>query len=254
MRHPYHLVEPSPWPFLISLNLLFFMLGFVSIFGGYSNSVSTYFFSLFMVISILLFWLYDIFSESFYLGSHPNAASKALISGFLLFVLTEVMLFFSLFWGYFHSALNPNFLVWPPIGIELINPWGVPLLNTLLLFYSGVAATLAHHYFISQNKKGSEFYLGIGIILGIFFVILQGYEYYHSSFDIADSIYGSSFFMLTGLHGFHVITGLIFLSIIWFRLLKGHIPNVIFDLGLLYYHFLDLVWILLFILIYYLAY
>lgn len=251
MRHPYHILDLSPWPLFISINLLFFMFNFVGFLGGF---YCNYLLSFFNVLLILFFWFNDIFTESFYLGFHSNKVSKVLISAFLFFVLTEVMLFFSLFWAYFHSALNPTLLIWPPIGIELVNPWSIPLLNTFLLFYSGVAATIAHHYYLNKAQKLSKFYLFIGIILGIIFVLLQVYEYFHSSFDITDSVYASTFFFLTGLHGFHVITGLLFLIIVFYRLYSLHITNLIFDLALLYYHFLDLVWILLFILIYYLSY
>lgn len=254
MRHPYHMVQPSPWPFLISINLLFFMIGFASLLAGLKLSNITYICCLSMVILILSLWLYDILTESLLLGEHSYVVSKGLISGFLLFILTEIMLFFSLFWAYFDSALNPTNCIWPPVGINLINPWAIPLLNTMLLFYSGVAATWAHHSFIYNNRNETLYALFIAIILGFIFMFLQALEYTTSSFDISDSVYGSSFFMLTGGHGLHVMVGIGFLIAIFTRLFYFHNPNTLFDLGLLYYHFVDIVWIILFILIYYLAY
>lgn len=254
MRHPYHLVEQSPWPILMALNLLFFLSGFASLFSGHLYSKYTFFLSFFTVLIILFLWLRDIAYESFYLGFHSFRVIKSLLIGFLFFLITEVMLFFSLFWAYFHSALNPTFLVWPPIGIFLINPWAIPLLNTFLLFYSGVLATVAHHSFLSFERKDTLNYLLASIILGLCFFFLQVIEYFSSSFDITDSVYGSSFFLLTGFHGFHVLVGLTFLVVIYFRSLNYNYPTLIFDLGLLYYHLVDVIWILLFILIYYLAY
>lgn len=254
MRHPYHLIEPSPWPLLISLNLLFFLLGFVSILGGYNYGSYTTLLSLTLVVLIFSLWLYDVISESIFMGFHSYKTSRGLILGFLFFVLTEIMLFFSLFWAYFHSALNPLFLLWPPIGLDLINPWAVPLLNTLLLLYSGVAATVAHHAFLSNNRSSSLTYLALSIVLGVIFFLLQLFEYISSSYDITDSVYGSSFFILTGGHGLHVIVGVLMLFVTWIRIFSYNNCNLLYDLSLLYYHFVDIVWIALFILIYYMAY
>ena len=172
MRHPYHLVESSPWPLLISLNLLFLLLGLLSSINGYLNSGFTLILSLIMVLYILYLWLIDIVSESLYMGYHSNYVSKGLILGFLYFLLTEIMLFFSFFWTYFHFALNPLNLIWPPIGIDLINPWSIPLLNTFLLFYSGIAATYAHHIYLSNQRNLSLNWLMLSIIIGLIFTFL----------------------------------------------------------------------------------
>ena len=197
MRHPYHILSPSPWPILIALNLLSFLISMIGIVAGYNNSFILLISSLVMVLYILYSWLYDIIIESLYLGYHSNSVSNSLILGFILFIVTEIMFFFSLFWAYFHSALNPYYLVWPPIGIELINPWSIPLLNTLLLLYSGVTATWAHHSFINKNRENSLIGLYLTILLGFIFFLLQLFEYTYSSFDITDSVYGSTFFITT---------------------------------------------------------
>lgn len=254
MRHPYHLIEPSPQPLLISLNLLFFLIGFVAYMTGYLYSLYSFFISFIMIVFLITLQLYDIITESLTLGFHSFKVSRGLIYGFLLFILTEIMLFFSFFQGYFHSAFNPTELVQPPIGIDLINPQSIPLLNTFLLLYSGISATQGHHSFIAKNRNSTLLSLGIGIILGLIFVLLQGFEYYNSPFDISDSSYSSTFFMLTGLHGFHVIVGVGFLLVTQIRIAFYHRPHVLFDLSMLYYHLVDLIQILLFILIYYMAY
>lgn len=253
MRHPYHLVEPSPWPILLSINLLFFFISFLGYFNGYILSLFNLRISLVLVIMLILFWALDIITESLYMGYHSYKVSKGLILGFILFVLTEIMLFFSLFWAYFHSALSPQELIWPPIGIDTINPWGIPLLNTLLLLYSGVAATVAHNSFLNKNKNVAFNYINIGIILGILFVFLQMFEYYNSLFDISDSVYASVFYILTSFHGLHVVIGISLLIIVSYRIYKYNVPSVFFDLSLIYYHLVDIIWIILFILIYYLT-
>ena len=254
MRHPYHILQPSPWPILISFNILSFLVSLVGILGGYNNSIIINRISLLMIIYIFYLWLYDIIIESNYTGAHSNIVSRTLIIGFLLFVLTELMLFVSLFWAYFHSALNPYNLIWPPIGIDLINPWAIPLLNTIILLYSGIIATYAHHSLLNKNRNESMLGLIITIILGLIFVILQALEYTSSNFDISDSVYGSSFYLTTGTHGLHVIVGIIFFIFTIYRIYKNHIPTLLFDFAMIYYHFVDIVWIGLFILIYYMGY
>lgn len=254
MRHPYHLIEPSPWPVLMSLNILGLLSGLVSYLNGYKNAEYTLLCAFIMILYVLYLWLNDVVTESLYMGYHSNKVSKGLIMGFILFVLTEIMLFFSFFWAYFHSALNPFQLIWPPIGIDLVNPWSIPLLNTFLLLYSGIAATWAHHSYQSNNRNITLLSLLIGIILGVIFFFLQLFEYFNSTFDITDSVYSSTFFLTTGAHGLHVVVGVLFLIVTWFRIYLFHSPSLLFDISLLYYHFVDVVWIALFILIYYMAY
>lgn len=254
MRHPYHILTLSPWPLLISFNLLSFLISFVGILSGYYYSNIINIISLIMVTYVFYLWLYDIITESYYLGMHSYTVSRTLIIGFLLFLLTEIMLFFSFFWAYFHSALNPYYLIWPPIGIDLINPWSIPLLNTLLLLYSGIIGTYAHHSFINKNRENTIKGLIITIILGLTFFIFQLFEYFNSSFDISDSVFGSSFFITTGLHGSHIVIGILFLIFTLLRVIKFHSPNLLFDFSLLYWHLVDIVWIALFILIYYMSY
>lgn len=255
MRHSTHIVSISPWPLFISLNLLFMLIGFTGYMTGYYLNLILYLLSFILVLICLILWFNDIITESLYYGNHCYKISNGLIYGFLLFLLTEIMLFFSFFWAYFNSALNPIFLVWPPIGIDpLINPWSIPLLNTVLLFYGGIFATWAHHCFLNNEKDNSVKILIISIILSFIFVLLQLFEYYTSSYDITDSVYGSSFYLLTGFHGFHILIAITFLIIVTYRIYKFHNSNILLDLSLLYFHLVDVIWIGLFILIYYLAY
>ena len=254
MRHPYHILSPSPWPILISFNLLSFLISIIGILSGYLYSFNLFIITLLMVTYTLISWLLDIIIESNKLGNHTNRVSRSLIVGFILFLLTEIMLFFSFFWAYFHEALNPYYLIWPPVGIELINPWSIPLLNTFLLLYSGIVATWAHHAFINKNRSSSLIGLVWTILLGSIFFLFQLFEYLNSSFDITDSIYGSSFFITTGLHGFHVVVGTIFFIFTLIRVYLYHSPSLLFDITLLYWHMVDIIWIALFILIYYMAY
>jgi|Laugresu1bdmlbdd_1035124.scaffolds.fasta_scaffold00297_9 cytochrome c oxidase subunit 3 len=249
MRNPFHLVTLSPWPLLMSLNLLFFLVSFVSIFNGSLGAYLSFFTSLISVLSILFFWMNDIIIES-QTGCHTNLHSRTLISAFIWFCLTEVMIFFSLFWAYFHNAWNPLYVIWPPVGIEVINPYSIPLLNTALLFWAGLAATAAHHYFINGDRKNTLIYLGTTIFLTVIFFICQFFEFYTCSFDISDSIFGTTFFMLTGLHGLHIFMAIVALSILFGRILSYHLSDVYLNSVLLYFHLLDAVWILLVLLIY----
>jgi len=249
MRHPFHIVTISPWPFLISMNLLFFMINFVALLSGLTYSFITYIISFIAVLFILYLWINDMIIES-HSGSHSNLHSKTLLIAFIWFCLTEVMIFFSLFWAYFHGAFNPVFLVWPPIGIDIVNPYSIPLLNTVLLFWGGLAATAAHHYYINLDRKNSLFYLANAIFLTIIFFLCQIFEYNVSQFDITDSVFGTTFFMLTGLHFFHILCAIIALTILLIRVYNYHNTDLYYSSILLYFHLLDAIWILLVLLVY----
>ncbi len=172
----------------------------------------------------------------------------------VLFIVSEIMFFFAFFWAYFHSSLVPTIeigSIWPPAGIEVFNPWGVPLLNTFLLLLSGLTITYAHHALL----LGYYFYVKDGLLMTVFLAILftlfQGYEYFEAPFSIADGIYGSTFFMATGFHGFHVIIGTTFIVVCLFRIhhfTREH--HVGFEAAAWYWHFVDVVWLFLFVSIY----
>lgn len=142
----------------------------------------------------------------------------------ILFILSEVCLFFSFFWAFFHNSLAPTIeigAVWPPIGIKPLDPFSIPLLNTAILLSSGATVTWAHHGMIVGKKKEAIISLGLTVILGLIFTGLQGMEYYEAPFTISDSVYGSTFFVTTGAHGGHVLIGSTFLLVCLYRLIKG---------------------------------
>jgi cytochrome c oxidase subunit 3 len=254
--HPYHLVEPSPWPLLVSLALLTTTLSAVMTFHGVSNGPLLLSLGLLSTILTMALWFISVTREATAQGNHTFAVQKGLTLGFLLFIISEVFFFLSFFWAFFHSALAPTVelgSVWPPAGIEALNTFEVPLLNTVLLLSSGATLTYSHHCLIAGNRKGSIFGLYLTIILAVIFTLLQAFEYYNSSFTISDGVYGSTFYMTTGLHGLHVLVGTIFLVVGLVRLISYHFTDTHhlgFESAIIYWHFVDVVWLFLFISIY----
>jgi cytochrome c oxidase subunit 3 len=173
-----------------------------------------------------------------------------------LFIASEVMFFSAFFWAYFSSSLNPKEAtggVWPPQGLLTFDPFEIPLLNTLVLLTSGVTVTWAHHAMREGDRKGTLQGLGLTVILGLFFTALQVFEYSHAAFGFRDGIYPSTFFMATGFHGFHVIIGTIFLAVCWLRAYRGDFRpdhHFGFEAAAWYWHFVDVVWLFLFVSIY----
>jgi cytochrome c oxidase subunit 3 len=174
----------------------------------------------------------------------------------LLFILSEIMFFFSFFWAFFHVSINPSVAiggVWPPAGLTVISPWGVPLLNTIILLSSGASITWAHHSLLSGDKKDTSLALVLTVLLAIIFTGLQAFEYLSSPFYISDGVYGSTFYMTTGFHGFHVLIGTCFLIVCFVRLYYDHFTtesHIGFECAAWYWHFVDVVWLFLFITIY----
>lgn len=201
-------------------------------------------------------WWRDIIRESTFIGYHTSYVVQAHRLGIILFIISEVMFFFSFFWAFFHSALAPTVQIactWPPPGIEPINPFSVPLLNTAVLLASGFTVTWAHHGLIAGSRKNALQALFITCSLGLYFTKLQLQEYYDAPFTIADGIYGSVFFVSTGFHGLHVIIGTLFLLVCLYRTYAIHFStdrHVGFEAAAWYWHFVDVVWIFLYLCIY----
>lgn len=252
--HPYHIVNISPWPLFIGIRILSFMLGIVKIFIYMKYDLLIIRFILRLTISIL--WWRDVVRERTYLGYHSRVVLRGLILGIILFIVREVFFFISFFWSFFHSRLRPTIEIgsfWPPTGVETLNAFQVPLLNTVILLTSGVRVTLCHQAILNENWVIAKNSLLATWLLGIYFLILQGFEYIETLFGIRDSVFGSTFFIATGFHGFHVIVGTLFLIVIWIRITKIHFSrrhHFGFEAAAWYWHFVDVVWLFLFSVVY----
>ncbi|MES1989728.1 MAG: cytochrome c oxidase subunit 3 [Pseudomonadota bacterium] len=274
-HHDYHLVDPSPWPVVGSIG------AFILAVGGVIYLKTPFFFAeaadgtapasfpwimiagLIIVLYTMYGWWSDVLREG-RKGDHTPVVQLHLRYGMLLFIASEVMFFVAWFWAFFDASLFPGEAIqasraaftgghWPPQGIEVFDPWHIPLINTLILLASGTTVTWAHHALQHNDKRGLKQGLALTVILGLIFTSLQAYEYQHAAFSFGGSIYGSTFFMATGFHGFHVIVGTIFLAICFVRALndgfdaKQHFG---FEAAAWYWHFVDVVWLFLFASIY----
>jgi cytochrome c oxidase subunit 3 len=256
IQHPFHLVDASPWPFVISFGLFFLTFGFVMYLHGYDGS-SILTLTGFLIVALTMYtWFRDIVREAVYEGNHTKQVQMGLRKGVLLFIGTELSFFISFFWAFFHSALAPTPEIgslWPPLGIETVNAWGIPLLNTIILLSSGATITWAHYSIVYGDRKNAILSLVLTISLAFIFTLIQGYEYIESNFTISDGIYGSTFYLLTGFHGFHVIVGTIFILVSTIRLINHHFTkqhHFGFEAAAWYWHFVDVVWLFLFVSVY----
>jgi len=255
--HPYHLVSPSPWPILTSMTLLAITISGALSMHVFKNSGIIFFISLFLVVYSMGLWFRDVIVEGTYQGHHTLAVQKGINIGVALFIISEVFFFLAIFWAFFHSGISPDIEIgsqWPPFGIQAINPFELPLLNTIILLSSGVTVTYAHHSLIEGNRSGALYGLLSTIILASIFTLFQGIEYTVSSFTISDGVFGSCFYFGTGFHGLHVIIGTIFLLVGIWRVLAYHLTDnhhLGLEAGILYWHFVDVVWLFLYLFIYY---
>nr|YP_009742833.1 cytochrome c oxidase subunit III [Cryptalaus yamato]QID91195.1 cytochrome c oxidase subunit III [Cryptalaus yamato] len=253
-NHPFHLVEVSPWPILGAFSAMVMMMGLIKWFHMFTPDL--FLLGAINTILIMYQWWRDITREGTFQGLHTLPVATGLRWGMILFITSEVLFFVSFFWGFFHSSLSPSIelgMTWPPKGIQTFNPMQIPLLNTLILISSGITVTWAHHSLMENDYKQAIYGLSLTIILGIYFTMLQAYEYFESAFTIADSVYGSAFFMATGFHGLHVIIGTIFLSVCLARQIFNHFSQIHhfgFEAAAWYWHFVDVVWLFLYITIY----
>jgi cytochrome c oxidase subunit 3 len=254
--HPFHLVDPSPWPFFTSIALFVFTLGTVLFFHTFKYGVYILFFGLFFLISTMAIWWRDVIREATFRGQHTLKVTEGLRLGVVLFIISEVMFFVSFFWAFFHSSLAPSIEiggVWPPKGLEVLNPFGLPLLNTLILLSSGATVTYAHYCIQNQDLKNGCIAFLATIFLAIVFTLFQAYEYVEAPFNLSDGIYASTFFVATGFHGLHVIIGTVFLMTCFYRFMSLHFTSrhhLGFEAAAWYWHFVDVVWLILFIFVY----
>nr|WUR10382.1 cytochrome c oxidase subunit III [Nicrophorus maculifrons] len=253
-NHPFHLVDVSPWPLLGAFSAMNLMIGLIKWFHLYE--INLFMLSFFSTSLVLYQWWRDVVREGTFQGLHTFKVVMGLRWGMILFITSEIFFFISFFWGFFHSSLSPSVelgMMWPPMGIETFDPLQIPLLNTLILISSGLTVTWAHHGLMENNFKETTQSLALTVILGIYFSILQAYEYIEAPFSIADSVYGSSFFMATGFHGIHVIIGTTFLLVCLIRHMNNHFSSIHhfgFEAAAWYWHFVDVVWLFLYISMY----
>ena len=254
---PFHLVDPSPWPILVSFSVFSMAIGAVMYMHGFSYG--GYLLNLGFILTVygMILWFRDVISEGTLLGCHTKEVKTGLIIGVVLFIVSEVFAFLSIFWAFFHSSLSPAIEIggyWPPLGITPLDAFAIPLLNTFLLLSSGAFVTYGHHALIAGNRKGAIIGTIFTIILAIVFTALQYFEYSEAAFTMSDSVYGSAFYASTGLHGFHVIIGTIFISVGLFRIINYHLTDTHHqghEAGILYWHFVDVVWLFLFMAVYF---
>lgn len=255
-KHPFHLVDPSPWPFFASLSAFSTAVGAVMYMHGYIGGELLALLGFGMVCYTMVVWWRDVIREATFQGHHTTAVQVGLRYGMLLFIVSEIMFFFAFFWAFFHSSLAPSVEIgamWPPKGIEVLNPWDIPFLNTVILLSSGAAVTWAHHAILAGNRSQAILSLQVTIVLATFFTCFQVMEYVEAPFTIADGIYGSTFYLATGFHGFHVFVGTAFLLVCLVRVYKNHFTpthHFGFEAAAWYWHFVDVVWLFLFVAIY----
>jgi len=261
-QHPYHLVEPSVWPLLGALSAGVLAVGGVLFMHDVTPWLVPLGFA--MVILTMFVWWRDVIKEATFEGHHTPIVQLGLRYGMALFIASEVMFFSAFFWAFFDASLFTDEAiqysrveftggVWPPQGVEVFDAFDLPLLNTLVLLLSGCTVTWAHYALVNGDRQGLLQGLAITILLGALFTGIQAYEYSHAAFGFTDGIYSSTFYMATGFHGAHVLIGTIFLIVCYFRALKGHFKpdhHFGFEAAAWYWHFVDVVWLFLFICVY----
>jgi cytochrome c oxidase subunit III len=263
--HPYHLVDPSPYPIMTSFSLLFVVLAGLSWMKGYEYGAVLTLATTAWLISNTWRWWRSTIKEGLVDKAHTPAVQTGLRFGMALFIASEVMFFFAFFWAFFNASLFPlvhmedtwdmltKTAVWPPEGIQTFNAWDLPFLNTLVLLLSGTTVTWAHHALLHGNMKDVTRGLALTVLLGFSFTCLQALEYSHATFGLKDGIYGSVFYLATGFHGAHVLIGTIFLAVCLVRSMRGTLTkkgHLGFEFAAWYWHFVDAVWLFLFAFVY----
>ncbi len=253
-NHPYHLVNPSVWPLVGAIAGGVLATGTVL----YMHDMTPWLLpvGIALVLLTMFFWWRDVIREAVHEGHHTPIVQLGLRYGMVLFIASEVMFFVAFFWAFFNASLFPQEATgfqWPPEGVETFDAFGLPFLNTMVLLLSGCTVTWAHHALIEGDRKGVLQGLGLTVLLGLFFSSLQAYEYSHAAFGFDEGIYPSTFFMATGFHGFHVIVGTVFLAVCLWRAWRGHFKpdhHFGFEAAAWYWHFVDVVWLFLFVCVY----
>ena len=256
-KHPYHLVEPSHWPILTAFAAGCMLFGIIVLAHGGGKWVLVA--GTMGVLACMFGWWRDVLKESRTPGLHTPVVRLGLRYGMILFIASEVMFFVAFFWAYFHFALYPDHVsgavtaIWPPAGVKTFDPWGLPFLNTMILLLSGCTVTWAHHALLENDRRSLIIGLALTVGLGMVFTGLQVWEYTLAPFAFTGGVYPSTFFLATGFHGFHVVVGTIFLAVCLFRAMAGQFTperHFGFEAAAWYWHFVDVVWLFLFVSIY----
>lgn len=253
--NPFHLVTKRPWPTLSAFQTQRVIVSVISILSKKTGKIVLI--ANFIIINIIAsLWWKNTLTEAAKEGLHLDKTKINIKIRILIFISSEILFFSSFFWAYFHAGTSPNVEVgqiWPPKRVESFNPINVPLLNTMILIRSGFSITWSHHIILEKKIVGGKKLLMITCILGIYFSILQKMEYNQSQFSINDSSYGNIFFIATGFHGIHVIIGTTFLIVNFLFIKKMLIRtrhHIGFELAAWYWHFVDVVWLILYLSIY----
>tara|TARA_R110002124_G_scaffold44422_5_gene135480 strand:- start:5103 stop:5936 length:834 start_codon:yes stop_codon:yes gene_type:complete len=260
-NHDYHMVEPSPWPFVGSVATLIMAMG--GVFWMHHWTPWVFFIGLVGVLYTMYAWWSDVVKEA-RAGDHTPVVQMHHRYGMLLFIASEVMFFVAWFWAYFdgffrlddveqYARVEATGGVWPPMGVELFDPFHLPLFNTLILLTSGTTVTWAHHALLEGDRKGLRWGLILTIALGALFSCVQILEYTEAGFSFGGMMYGATFFMATGFHGFHVFIGTIFLAVCLVRAERQQFTpesHLGFEFAAWYWHFVDVVWLFLFASVY----
>ena len=276
VNHDYHIIDPSPWPLIGSIGAFVMAIGAIALMrynagqefllAGIDLANTKYWIfalGLIVVLYTMYGWWSDTVKESLE-GHHTKVVSLHLRYGMILFIASEVMFFVAWFWAFFDASLYADEGIqtarvaytgghWPPEGIEVLDPWHLPLYNTIILLLSGTTVTWAHHALIEDDRSTLKGMLLATVVLGVIFSFVQAYEYAHAPFTFSESIYGATFYMATGFHGFHVLVGTIFLLVCLLRAVAGQFTpekHFGFEAAAWYWHFVDVVWLFLFCAVY----
>jgi cytochrome c oxidase subunit 3 len=262
-QHPYHLVDPSPMPILTSFSLLALAVG--GALTMHENPAGPYLLcgAVMAIIACCYFWWRDVVKEGIKDKAHTKPVQFGMRYGMALFIISEVMFFFAFFWAFFNASIFPLIPLqdiwgmgdgpWPPEGIKTFDAWDLPFMNTLILLLSGTTVTWAHHALLERKNSELITALWLTVLLGFSFTCLQAYEYAHAAFGMKDTIYGTTFYLATGFHGLHVLLGTTFLAVNLARAYKGQLTpegHLGFEFAAWYWHFVDVVWLFLFVAIY----
>lgn len=263
--HPYHLVDPSPMPFFSSMAVFILAIGLATFMHEMTIGNVLLPAGFVAVLACMFFWWRDVIREGLYQKAHTYAVQHGLRVGMALFITSEIMFFFAFFWAFFDASLFPKVHIqdtwdmmtgvaaWPPAGIQPFDAWDLPFMNTLILLLSGTTVTWAHYALLEGKNEDVITALAITVGLGVCFTLLQAVEYSHAAFQFKDGIYASTFYMATGFHGAHVIIGTIFLAVCLVRARRGTLTekgHLGFEFAAWYWHFVDVVWLFLFVGVY----